>query len=214
MHTASAPSEIVIGPGTGPSGGFSTASPPPPRGHLTAWLERGRRHLRSATVHWPTRVRIRGRLTDLAGRPLARTPVRMFERFDGRRWQATTGLETRHDGRLTTFTRIGPSRWVRLQYGRALVTLRVRVRARVRLRVRRQGSRTLVRGRVLGGAVPPAGLRLLLQSRARWRWATRAALRTDGLGRFSAIGRTPAGVRLRVVVPAQRGYPFARGESR
>ena len=45
-----------------------------PRGRLTAWLERGRRHLRHTTVTWPTRVRIRGRLTDLSGRPLAAHP--------------------------------------------------------------------------------------------------------------------------------------------
>ena len=159
-------------------------------------------------------MRIRGRLTDLAGRPLARTAVRLFARVDGRRWRATTGVRTRRDGRLTTFTRIGASRRVRLQYGGSVVGLRVAVRARVRLRVRRDGARTLVRGRVLGGAVPAAGLRLALQTRTAWRWATRAVLRTDGLGRFSATGRTPAGVRLRVVVPAQRGYPFARGVSR
>jgi hypothetical protein len=103
---------------------------------------------------------------------------------------------------------------VRLQYGASIVTLRLKVRARVRLRIRRDGRATLVRGRVLGGSVPAAGLRLRLQTRTSWQWTTRAVLRTDGLGRFAATGRTPRGVRLRVVVPAQRGYPFARGVSR
>ena len=211
VQVASAPSEIVTGPGTGPSGGFSVATPPAPRGRLTAWLERGRRHLRSTTVSWPTRVRIRGRLTDLAGRPLSRTPVRMLERIDGRRWRPITGVRTRRDGRLTTFTKIGPSRHVRLVYGRASVTLRLRVRATARLRVRRTGAVTLVTGRLLGGRVPMAGVRLRLQSRRGARWSTRAALRTDALGRFSATGRAPTGVRLRITIPAQRGYPFARG---
>ena len=67
---------------------------------------------------------------------------------------------------------------------------------------------------MLGGHVPRAGLRVRLQSRAVRGWRTRAILRTDGLGRFSATGRAPAGARLRVVVPAQRGYPFARGVAR
>ena len=156
-------------------------------------------------------MRIRGRLTDLAGRPLSRTPVRMLERIDGRRWRPITGVRTRRDGRLTTFTKIGPSRHVRLVYGRASVTLRLRVRATARLRVRRTGAVTLVTGRLLGGRVPMAGVRLRLQSRRGARWSTRAALRTDALGRFSATGRAPTGVRLRITIPAQRGYPFARG---
>jgi len=213
VQVASAPSEIVTGPGTGPSGGFSAAPPPAvaPQGRLTAWLERGRRRVRSTTVSWPTRVRIRGRLTDRAGRPLARTPVRMLERIDGRRWRPITGVRTRRDGRVTTFTKIGPSRHVRLVYGRASVKLRLRVRATARLRVRRAGGTTLVTGRLLGGRVPIAGIRLRLQSRRGATWSTRAILRTDALGRFSATGSAPAGVRLRITIPAQRGYPFARG---
>ena len=78
------------------------------------------------------------------------------------------------------------------------------------MRIRRHGSLTSVSGRVRGGRVPRAGLRALLQSRGFAGWRTRATLRTDGLGRFSASGRAPAGARLRVVVPAQRGYPYAK----
>ncbi|HYI18343.1 MAG TPA: hypothetical protein VD836_06515 [Solirubrobacteraceae bacterium] len=185
----------------------------PPRARLTAWLERGRRRLRRTTVSWPARVRIRGRLTDLRGRPLARTSVRMRERIGGR-WRAVTGVRTRRDGRLTTFTRIGPSRRLRLAYRGATVTLRLRVRAAVRVRIRTAGRLTLVSGRVLGGRVPRAGLRVRLQSRGTTGWRTRALLRTDGVGRFSASGRAPAGARLRVVVPSQPGYPYARGVSR
>ena len=62
--------------------------------------------------------------------------------------------------------------------------------------------------------MPRAGVRVRLQSRGSTGWRPRALLRTDGLGRFSATGRAPAGVRLRVVVPVQRGYPFARGIAR
>ena len=84
----------------------------------------------------------------------------------------------------------------------------------MRLRVRRSGALTTVAGRVRGGHVPRAGLRLRLQSRGFGGWRTRAVLRTDGLGRFSASGQAPTGARLRVVVPAQRGYPYARGVGR
>ena len=140
--------------------------------------------------------------------------MRVLERIDGRRRRSITGVRTRRDGRLTTFTRIGPSRQIRLVHGDAAVTLRLRVRAAVRLRVRRSGRITHVTGRVLGGRVPRAGLRVRLQSRGFGAWRTRALLRTDGLGRFSASGQAPAGARLRVVVPAQRGYPYARGVSR
>ena len=194
-------------------GSVSSPAVTQPRARLTAWLERGRRRLRRTTVTWPARVRIRGRLTDLRGRPLARTPVRVLER-SGSRWRAITGVRTRRDGRLTTFTRIGPSRRLRLVHHGAGVTLRLTVRAAVRVRVQRRARLTVVSGRVLGGRVPRAGLRLRLQSRGLAGWRTRAQLRTDGLGRFTASGRAPTGARLRVVVPAQRGYPYARGVSR
>jgi hypothetical protein len=206
VRVASRQSEPIPAPTTAPRA-------TQPAGYLTAWLERGRRHVRRATVTWPTRVRIRGRLTDLAGRPLARTPVPMLERIAGR-WRGITGVRTRDDGRLTTFTRIGPSRQIRLAYGGAKVTLRLRVRALVLVHIRRRGPLTQVSGRVRGGRIPRVGLRLRLQSRGFGGWRTQATLRTDGLGRFSASGRAPSGARLRVVVPAQRGYPYARGVGR
>ncbi len=137
----------------------------------------------------------------------------MLERIGGR-WRGIAGVRTRGDGRLTTFTRIGPSRQVRLAYGAARVTLRLTVRASVLVHVRRRGPLTQVSGRVRGGRIPRAGLRLRLQSRGFGGWRTQATLHTDGLGRFSATGRAPAGARLRVVVPAQRGYPYARGVGR
>jgi len=216
VQVASAASAIVTGQAAGPAGGFSGAAPTgsAPRERLTAWLERGTRRLRRTTVDWPARVRIRGRLTDHAGRALPRTTVRIRERVDGHRWRSIAGVRTRHDGRLTSFTRTGPSRHLRLVFGRASVTLRLRVRASARVRVRRSGALTRVSGRLLGGRVPPLGVRVRLQSRRGEAWSTRAVLRTDALGRFAASGRAPAGVQLRIAIPAQRGYPFARGAAR
>jgi hypothetical protein len=203
-------------------GAVEVASPPSavipgaPRSatRLRAWLDRPGQ--RSATVTWPARVRIGGRVTDAAGRPLAGAPVLVLERVDGGRWRAVGGLSTLRDGRLTTLASAGPSRRIRLAADGASRTLELRVHAAVHLRVRRlRGGLTLLSGRVRGGHLPRAGVRLLLQSRgASGGWGTRARLHTDGLGRFTATGRAPAGARLRVVVPTQRGYPFLRGASR
>ena len=195
-----------------PDRGAAERSPPPAR--LTAWLERGRRRLRRTTVTWPERVRIRGHLSDLAGRPLSRTPVRMLERIAGGRWRPISGVRTRRNGRLHHVhpyrpVAAGPPR-VRHRDGDAAADRP----GSVRVRIRRHGSLTQVSGRVRGGRVPRAGLRALLQSRRFAGWRTRATLRTDGLGRFFASGRAPVGARLRVVVPAQRGYPYARGVGR
>ena len=207
VQAVSPASAIVTG-----LGGASAESAPPDR--LTAWLERGSRRLRSATVRWPARVRIRGRLTDHAESPLPRAPVRILERVDGRGWRSTAVVRTARDGRLTTFSTTGPSRHLRLVSGRASVMLRLRVRASARVSVRRSGALTRVTGRLLGGRVPPLGVRVRLQSRRGAAWSTRATLRTDALGRFAASGRAPAGVQLRIAIPAQRGYPFARGAAR
>jgi hypothetical protein len=217
VQAVSPPSPIVAGASTGPSGAPSpapAAAPRPDAGRLTAWLARGRRRARSATVTWPARVRIRCRLADRAGRPLDRAPVRMLQRVDGRGWRALTSLRTNSDGRLTALTAIGPSRRIRLVHGAARVTLRLRVRPAARLRVLRVGGVTVVFGRLLGGRVPRAGARLRLQLRRGPGWSTRAVLRTDGLGRFAASGRAPAGVGMRIAIPAQRGYPFAAGVAR
>ena len=110
---------IVTGPGTGPAGGFSAGSAPPDR--LTAWLERGSRRLRSTTVRWPARVRIRGRLTDRRrSPPAARDGADARARRRAALARDRRRLRTRSDGRLTTFTRIGPSRHLRLVSGRRL----------------------------------------------------------------------------------------------
>jgi hypothetical protein len=103
---------------------------------------------------------------------------------------------------------------VRLAYGGARVTLRLTVRVYVLVHIRRRGPLTQVSGRVRGGRIPRAGLRLRLQSRGFGGWRTQPTLHADGLGRFSASGRAAAGARLRVVVPTQRGYPYARGVGR
>ena len=91
----------------------------PRRDRLTAWLERGSRRLRSTTVRWPARVRIRGRLTDRHRSPAgphdgANARARRRPRAGAR----SPAYGRARDGRLTTFTRIGPSRHLRLRLWR------------------------------------------------------------------------------------------------
>ena len=70
VRVVSAASAVVSRPGHGPRAAASRRDGAAPDRPLTAWLERGRRRLRSTTVRWPARVRIRGRL-DRCRRPPA-----------------------------------------------------------------------------------------------------------------------------------------------
>ena len=92
------------------------------RAWVEAWLEPRRARVgrpaarRSATVPYGVRVRIRGRLTDERGRPIARAALAAVRREPGRPWRAVTGVRTRPDGRFTAFTRVGPSQELRFVY--------------------------------------------------------------------------------------------------
>ncbi len=83
---------------------------------LLAWLEgpHGRRGI-ALTAPAGTRVRIRGRLTDEAGRAIAGAAVSLVEYRGG--WpRVASGATTRPDGRFTAFTRLGPGRTLRFSY--------------------------------------------------------------------------------------------------
>jgi hypothetical protein len=181
------------------------SSPPAAAPHVAAWLEhRGQRRY-GVTVGYGERVRLRGRVTDADGRPLPGAPVALAERIlDGRRrWTPITGARTRADGRFTAFTRVGPSRRLRVAGGPPLT---VRVRAPLTVRVRGR----VVRGRLL---VPRRGVLVELQTRERGRWLTRLVVRTLRSGRYT--GRLGSPVRhVRVRVPRQAGLPFAAGLAR
>ncbi len=62
-----------------------------------------------------TRVRIRGRLTDAAGRPVAGAALGLVEYVHGVP-RLASGATTRRDGRFTTFTRLGPGRALRFTH--------------------------------------------------------------------------------------------------
>ena len=110
---------------------------------LDAWLEPRRTRsgapLRraSTTVPYGVRVRIRGRLTDERGRPIARAALAAVRREPGRPWRAVTGVRTRPDGRFTAFTRVGPSQELRFVYYAYGDSPRGQRSRRLRVRVRR-----------------------------------------------------------------------------
>ena len=198
-------------PPTAPPSAPQPAAPSPPAPspaaapRVTAWLEHRGRRRRGVTVAYGERVRLRGRVTDAAGRPLAGAPVALAERIlDGRRgWTPITGARTRADGRFTAFTRVGPSRRLRVAGGPRLT-----VRVRAPLTVRARGR--LVRGRLL---VARRGVLVELQTRDRGRWLTRLVVRTYGSGRYAGrLGSAARQVRARV--PRQAGLPFAAGLAR
>jgi hypothetical protein len=104
---------------------------------VTAWLELGGRRLRAATVPPGVRVRIRGRVIGLGGRPVAGAAVAAVARLSGDVWRPITGVRTRPNGRFTAFTRIGPSRRLRFVYYAFGDSVRGRRGPELRLRVRR-----------------------------------------------------------------------------
>jgi hypothetical protein len=89
------------------------------------------------------------------------------------------------------------------------------VRAAAILQTSLRGTLVRFGGRVVSGPLPPRGKRVLLQGKAPgYSWATFATVRTNRHGRFTGNYRLPVrrpGVKLqiRVVVPTERGYPYA-----
>jgi hypothetical protein len=81
----------------------------------------------------------------------------------------------------------------------------------VRLWTARQSARTLVRGLLRGGHVPPGGVFVAIEARRSGRWVALTTLATDRRGRFH--GRVAGTPRLRAAIARQPGYPFAAGVS-
>jgi hypothetical protein len=157
------------------------------------------------TVPYGERVRVRGRVRGAAGRSVS---LDLRERLVAGSWRSLTGIRTRADGRFTAFTRVGPSRRVRIVApGGAAAALTLRVRAPITAQL----VRGVLRGRLRGGSVPRGGALVELQVRTRRGWATRRVVRTFSTGRYS--GRVGARGTFRARVPRQPGVPFAAGVS-
>ncbi len=182
-----------------------------------AWLEVRRRRAASVTVDHDDRVSLRGRVTDGAGRPLARALVVAEGRMlDGRgrtlRALAPVLVRSGSDGRFAATLPSGPSRRLQVALGEGGSGPRLTVRIRARATARLTG-RGLVRGRLLGGHVPRGGALVELQERIGGRWRTRRVVRTYRSGRFAGRLEGVTGA-VRVRVPLQAGLPYAAGLAR
>ena len=177
----------------------------------------------SLIVPWGRRVTLRGSLTTESKQGIAGAEVNVLERA------ARAGALELAAGRAQTgpsgdFKHVlqsrRPSRSIRLVHqaiGAASAvsrTLRLRVRAAATLRASLRGVTVRYAGRVLSRPLPTGGKRIVLQGKAPgFAWAPFARLRTNGKGTFAGTYRLPVrrpGVvlKIRAVVPAQRGYPY------
>lgn len=173
-------------------------------------------------------IAVAGRLTAATGRPLAARAITV--RLTSR--DRVVSLPTAHTdaaGRVTLLVRARRSAVVELAYAGDRTSLSstrrlaLHVPAPARLVANRRrlvgGGRVVLRGRILGGALPRRGKLVEIQAHFRGRWRTISAVRAGRRGRyrfayvFHAAPHT-AIYRMRARVPAEAGYPFAAGASR
>lgn len=191
----------------------------------------GPRHSRTriVTTRYGRPFRIRGRLTDTAGNPVAGARVCMAERD-------AAGVGTIHDGAFGQTDRKGyfsfkvapgPSRRLyfvhRTPGGAAVSSVEVRVHAPVSLHGTplslRNGQTLTMRGRLGARPYPLHGGLVELQAYRETGWQTFGTANTNRHGRFLfryTFSRT-VGVQhyfIRARVPKQAGYPFVSGASK
>jgi hypothetical protein len=181
------------------------------------------------TVPFGRRVVVRGRITQ-AGRPvLAGTTIDVLERLDyvGKPEQAASRIATKSDGSFAAALKTNrPSRTVRVAFrpgGGEPVTsraLKLRVRAASRLGASLRGQTVRFSGRVLSGPIPKRGKRVLMEGRSPGSaWTQFKSLRTDRSGRFAGtyrlrVRRPGVVLKVRAVVPSERGYGYVSSRSR
>lgn len=200
---------VAIGRGAG----FSTAT------QLDASFSRSRT---TYTTNFGRAARIRGRLTNASGGPIARARITVTDvmRSPVRR-AARASVITDADGRFT-YAASGkrPSRAVELEYalGGAPVAsrrLQLNVRAASTFKVSLRGIKVRYSGRILSRPVPTGGVKVFIQGRAVGGAWKRFALRwTTKRGRFSGnyrlrVRRPGVKLQFRVEIPKQRAYPYA-----
>ncbi len=197
---------------------------------LNAHIEPG--GSKRTTVAYGRSARVQGRLFDAAGQPLAGKPVVVDEDFgegaliDHR----VRTVVTDEAGRWSSKLPAGPTRSVSVEYAgdqRYLDTtvaagrLAVKTGARLGLTRRHvpEGRGTTFKGRIgrLGARIPARGklLQIQYQDPTSGRWATvRNPFRTKSDGRFRfkyGFGthyEQDVGIRFRLRVPSERGWPY------
>ncbi len=160
-------------------------------------------------------VRVSGRLLQLDGRPLA--DVAIVLRDSGGVWSA--GGRTAHDGSFSLSAMLGRGgKWTISAVGSPglskLLTIQVHAKlvSNLASRTLRQGEGLVVRGRLVPG--PLAANKLLqLQWRDGRQWRPVANVTANASGNFEVRYRFHRGggysVPMRLVVPGERGWPFA-----
>jgi hypothetical protein len=187
----------------------------------------------SRTVDYGARVRVRGRLTNAAGAPVAGAEllIRTRDKRPAAPLVQRATIRTAPDGSYTYLIRAFASRtlevaWLSHAYdsrptATAQLTLLARARATLRASTRRPrvGRRMTLRGRLLS---PARRVTVLLQGRriGTRRWMTFADTSTDAHGRFRVGYRfrtaSARGVRFAFRAKVRPGarYPFTVGYSR
>jgi hypothetical protein len=212
------------GSGTGSAGAANgtTAS-------QTAKLTLGiKRRITRAYAH--RALRVKGRLLDDAGHPIAGATLDVLEQVDGSaNLKVIAHAHTRANGTFIAKMPGGPSRTIEIAYRAfsaeagyaAVAKIAERVGAGVKLNVAprttgSEGTITLA-GRVLG-PVPAGGVVVELLVHYRGRWEPFRAPRTDSRGRFQVVYQFEGGVGRfpfkAMVFGGQGGFPFTNGESR
>ncbi len=188
----------------------------------------------SARVAYGRTVRLRGRLSNSHGDPIS-GPVAVYEQSPVAPSRLVAIVPAGAKGRFAYRARGTTSKTVTFVYlgtGTVLPAsrqVRVAVPASSTMRASKRkllnGQRLTFSGRVRTRPIPAAGKLLAVQALItrpghRKRWATFRNVRTDAAGRWSTPYRFTATCerrkrwRLRVVIPAESGVPFANGRSR
>lgn len=175
---------------------------------------------------------ITGRLTDPGGAGIADAAIELSakESYGGAPLVALAPAHTDANGRFTIhLAKRSPSEQLQLSYaptigGRPVATrtLRLRVKAALTLRVTPSlvsaGKTIVLKGRVLGGPLPPGGKQVVLEARSQGSpWLQFLVLRAGHGGRFKGSHRFrlpgPVRYRFRAVCPQEADFPFTTGAS-
>lgn len=184
-----------------------------------------------ARVRYKRRTVLRGVLRNPDGQPLHDVPIHVSARqaMPGAGFAAAGIVRTNKRGRFRYRVRGTASRTLRFRYpgtGRiqpttADVGVRVPASSSFKLTPRRilNGETVTFRGRVRGGPIPANGKLIELRKWTGRKWAPFRVVRTDSGGRWSHTEPvvSVAGVvifKLRAHLPAEAGFPYARGRTK